>query len=85
MMWKYCTFILLLLNISLLIVFYNVNNGYSKDRSLLTEKVNKLSYEKLSLQDNAILSKQGSCKLDPEILLYTKERDSIRLYEIERK
>lgn len=84
-MWKYCTFILLLLNISLLIVFYNVNNGYSKDRSLLTEKVNKLSYEKLSLQDNAILSKQGSCKLDPEILLYTKERDSIRLYEIERK
>lgn len=84
-MWKYGTFILLLVNVSLLIIFYTVNNGYSKDRSLLTEKVNKLSYEKMSLQDNIILSKQGNCKLDPEILLYTKEKDSIRLHEIERK
>lgn len=85
MMWKYGIFILLVLNILLLVVFYSINNGYSKERSLLTEKVNKLSYENMSLQDNTILSKQGSCQLDPQMLLYTKDGDSIRLSEIQRK
>lgn len=85
MMWKHSTVILLLINISLLFFFYRINNGYNKERSLLTEKVNKLSYENLSLQDNIILSQQGNCKLDPEIVLYTKERDSIKLSELERK
>lgn len=84
-MWKHSTVILLLINISLLFFFYRINNGYNKERSLLTEKVNKLSYENLSLQDNIILSQQGNCKLDPEIVLYTKERDSIKLSELERK
>lgn len=85
MMWKHSTVILLLINISLLFFFYRINNGYNKERSLLTEKVNKLSYENLSLQDNIILSQQGNCKLDPEIVLYTKERDSIKLSELGRK
>lgn len=31
------------------------------------------------------MSQQGNCKLDPEIVLYTKERDSIKLSELERK
>lgn len=62
MMWKYSTLVLLLVNVSLLIVFCTVNNGYSKDRSLLTDKVNKHSYEKMALQDNVILSKQGCYK-----------------------
>ena len=57
-MWKCGTFILLTLNILLLIAFYIINNGYSKKESLLTEKVNKLFYENISLQDNIILSKQ---------------------------
>ena len=74
-MWKCGTFILLTLNILLLIAFYIINNGYSKKESLLTEKVNKLFYENISLQDNIILSKQGYCQLDPEMLLYTKDRD----------
>ena len=72
-MWKCGTFILLTLNILLLIAFYIINNGYSKKESLLTEKVNKLFYENISLQDNIILSKQGYCQLDPEMLLYTKD------------
>ena len=84
-MWKCGTFILLTLNILLLIAFYIINNGYSKKESLLTEKVNKLFYENISLQDNIILSKQGYCQLDPEMLLYTKDRDSIHLSEIKRK
>ena len=84
-MWKCGTFILLTLNILLLIAFYIINNGYSKKESLLTEKVNKLFYENISLQDNIILSKQGYCQLDHEMLLYTKDRDSIHLSEIKRK
>lgn len=64
-MWKCGTFILLTLNILLLIAFYIINNGYSKKESLLTEKVNKLFYENISLQDNIILSKQGYLSIRP--------------------
>mgnify|MGYP001385220512 CR=1 FL=1 len=89
-MWKCGTFILLTLNILLLIAFYIINNGYSKKESLLTEKVNKLFYENISLQDNIILSKQGYCQLDPKcyyilkteiayICLRSKEKN-IRLF-----
>lgn len=85
MMWKCSTLTLLVLNVLLLIVFYFISNGHDKERNLLTEKVNKLSYENMSLQDNTILSKQGSCQLDPQMLLYTKDGDSIRLSEIQRK
>lgn len=85
MMWKCSTLTLLVLNVLLLIVFYFISNGHDKERSLLTEKVNKLSYENMSLQDNTILSKQGSCRLNPQTLLYTKDGDSIRLSEIQRK
>lgn len=85
MMWKCSTLTLLVLNVLLLIVFYFISNGHDKEGNLLTEKVNKLSYENMSLQDNTILSKQGSCQLDPQMLLYTKDGDSIRLSEIQRK
>lgn len=60
------------------------NNKYSKEGSLLTEKVNKLSFENYSLQNNAILSKQGNCLLNPNVLLYNKEGDSIKLSEVDR-
>lgn len=76
---------LLGINLLLLVGIYTLSNGYSIEKSLLTEKVNKLSYENFLLQDNIILSKQGSCRLKRDMLLYTKDGDSIRLSEIDRK
>ena len=82
-MWKCGTFILLTLNILLLIAFYIINNGYSKKESLLTEKVNKLFYENISLQDNIILSKQGYCHT--LVLRYSTQCCSTCVEDILRK
>ena len=84
-MYKYITFVLLGVNILLLAVIYFINNGYRKERIILTEKVDELSYENMLLQDNIILSQQGDCQLDQKMLLCTKSGDSIRLSDIERK
>lgn len=83
-MWKYCLFILLSFNILLLSIVYMVNAKYKKESNLLTEKVNKLSFDNFSLQNNAIISKQGDCRLNPNILLYNKGGDSIKLSKLER-
>lgn len=71
-MYKYITFVLLGVNILLLAVIYFINNGYRKERIILTEKVDELSYENMLLQDNIILSQQGDCQLDQKMLLCTK-------------
>lgn len=84
-MCRYGIYILLGIIFLLLFKIYTISNGYSIEKSLLTEKVNKLSYEHLLLQDDAVLSKQGSCQLKRNMLLYTKDGDSIRLSEIKRK
>lgn len=82
---RYGIYILLGINLLLLFKFYTISNGYSVEKSLLTEKVNELSYKHLLLQDDVILSKQGSCQLERDMLLYTKDGDSIRFSEMDRE
>ncbi|WP_320935182.1 hypothetical protein [Bacteroides nordii] len=82
---KYIIYFLLGVNILLLINFHMLDIANSKERVLLTDKVNRLSLENFILQESTILPIQGRCFLNPQMRLYSEQGDSLCLMDIKKK
>lgn len=72
-------------NLYLLFKQHKIHEEVANKNDLLSEQINRLSDEKLFLENDIISSMQGSCFLDPQMKLYTINGDSILLSNIKGK
>lgn len=57
----------------------------SEEKDLLVKRVDRLSLENFILQESVVLSKQGSCSLNPQMQLYTEYGDSLCFSDVKKR
>lgn len=82
---KYILLCLFFVNVLLLFLFYRLSNAYAEEKQLILEKSNKYSLESALLQNDVISTSDGTYFLKPDMIMYSRSGDSVRLSEIKEK